>query len=47
MPFPITKIVVHCSATQNGKSLRNERLTAAQRIDLWHAKRGFAEKSPI
>ncbi|ACA32319.1 N-acetylmuramoyl-L-alanine amidase [Histophilus somni] len=45
MPFPITKIVVHCSATQNGKSLRNERLTAAQRIDLWHAKRGFLRKN--
>ncbi|MFZ7224328.1 N-acetylmuramoyl-L-alanine amidase [Avibacterium avium] len=46
MPFPITKIVVHCSATQNGKPLRNKTQSAAQVIDSWHAKRGF-KRNPI
>ena len=32
----ITKIVIHCSATQNGKQLRTTTQTAAQRIDDWH-----------
>lgn len=41
MSLPILKIVIHCSATQNGKLLRNEFLTAAQRINLWHAQRGY------
>lgn len=41
MPFPITKIVIHCSATQNGKPLRTKTQTAAQRIDDWHKQRGF------
>lgn len=39
--FPILKIVIHCSATQNGKPLRNKAHTAAQVIDRWHAERGF------
>ena len=37
----ITKIVIHCSATQNGKQLRTTTQTAAQRIDDWHKQRGF------
>ncbi|TNG92271.1 N-acetylmuramoyl-L-alanine amidase [Pasteurellaceae bacterium USgator11] len=41
MYYPTNKIVIHCSATQNGKSLRTKSQTAAQRIDDWHAKRGF------
>lgn len=45
MPFPIQKIVIHCSATQNGKRLRNKNQTAAQVIDSWHAKRGFLRKN--
>ncbi|QEH08259.1 N-acetylmuramoyl-L-alanine amidase [Histophilus somni] len=39
--FPILKIVIHCSATQNGKPLRNKAHTAAQVIDRWQAERGF------
>lgn len=39
--LPITKIVIHSSATQNGKQLRSTTLTAAQRIDDWHKQRGF------
>lgn len=38
---PITKIVIRCSATQNGKQLRTTTQTAAQRIDDWHKQRGF------
>lgn len=41
MSFPINKIVIHCSATQNGKQLRTATQTAAQRIDEWHKQRGF------
>ena len=37
----ITKIVIHWSATQNGKQLRTTTQTAAQRIDDWHKHRGF------
>lgn len=37
----INKIVIHCSATQNGKSLRTSTQTAAQRIDDWHKARGY------
>ncbi|AKO30290.1 N-acetylmuramoyl-L-alanine amidase [[Haemophilus] ducreyi] len=39
--LPITKIVIHCSATQNGKALRTSKQTAAQRLDEWHRQRGF------
>lgn len=41
MSSPIHKIVIHCSATQNGKPLRTNTQTAAQRIDDWHKQRGF------
>lgn len=41
MSVKIRKIVIHCSATQNGKPLRNKTQTAAQVIDSWHAGRGF------
>ncbi|MCQ9121224.1 N-acetylmuramoyl-L-alanine amidase [Rodentibacter pneumotropicus] len=41
MSYPIHKIVIHCSATQNGKPLRTATQTAAQRIDEWHKQRGF------
>ncbi|NBI12154.1 N-acetylmuramoyl-L-alanine amidase [[Haemophilus] felis] len=37
----ITKVVIHCSATTNGKPLRNARETAAQAIDRWHKDRGY------
>ncbi|BFU65365.1 N-acetylmuramoyl-L-alanine amidase [Rodentibacter abscessus] len=46
MFYPIHKIVIHCSATQNGKPLRSSTQTAAQVIDGWHAKRGF-KRHPI
>lgn len=42
----ITKIVIHCSATRNGKMLRTAERSAAQVIDAWHAKRGFRRTSP-
>ena len=41
MSLPIHKIVVHCSATRNGKSLKQPGKTAAQVIDGWHKQRGF------
>ncbi len=41
MVFPIKKIVIHCSATANGKSLAGNGKTAAQVIDGWHKQRGF------
>lgn len=41
MAYPVKKIVIHCSATSNGKALGDSLLTAAQRIDIWHAQRGF------
>lgn len=41
----ISKIVVHCSATLNGKSLRTATYTTAQTIDSWHAKRGFKRQA--
>ncbi|MDY4480275.1 MAG: N-acetylmuramoyl-L-alanine amidase [[Pasteurella] aerogenes] len=41
MSNSINKIVIHCSATQNGKSLRTSTQTAAQRIDDWHKARGY------
>lgn len=37
----ITKVVIHCSATANGKSLRTATQTDAQVIDGWHKARGF------
>lgn len=46
LSLPITKIVIHCSATKNGKSLRTTTQTAAQRIDEWHKQRGF-KRSPV
>ncbi|SUV40330.1 Uncharacterised protein [Avibacterium paragallinarum] len=36
------QIVIHCSATQNGKSLRNKTKSAAQVIDSWHKQRGLS-----
>ncbi|MFD1805574.1 N-acetylmuramoyl-L-alanine amidase [Pasteurella oralis] len=39
--FPIQKIVIHCSATQNGKALHNDKQTAAMIIDHWHKKQGY------
>lgn len=41
MSFPIRKIVIHCSATLNGKPLGTGTQTAAQVIDGWHKQRGF------
>ncbi|HHW7446564.1 TPA: N-acetylmuramoyl-L-alanine amidase [Pasteurella multocida] len=41
MSLPINKIVIHCSATTNGKPLRTHSQTAAECIDQWHQKRGF------
>ena len=37
----ISKIVVHCAATQNGVPLGKNGVSAAQRIDDIHQKRGF------
>lgn len=45
MSLPIHKIVVHCSATRNGKSLKQNGKTAAQTIDSWHKQRGFKRQS--
>lgn len=45
MSLPILKIVVHCSATRNGKSLKQSGKSAAQVIDGWHKQRGF-KRSP-
>ncbi|QIW15837.1 N-acetylmuramoyl-L-alanine amidase [Pasteurellaceae bacterium RH1A] len=39
--YPIKKIVIHCSATRNGQSLRTSDQSPAQRIDSWHKTRGF------
>ena len=41
MSLPITKIVVHCSATRNGKSIKQPGKNATQVIDGWHKQRGF------
>lgn len=41
MSLPITKIVVHCSATRNGKSIKQPSKNATQVIDGWHKQRGF------
>lgn len=41
----IQKLVIHCSATQNGKRLGSTHHTAAQLIDSWHASRGFKRQS--
>lgn len=46
MTATINKIVIHCSATQNGKRLTNGKQTAAQVIDQWHKTRGF-KRHPI
>lgn len=34
-PAQITKIIIHCAATPNGRHF------SAQQIDAWHAERGF------
>lgn len=41
MTFPIRKIVIHCSATRNGKSLKQSGKSSAEVIDGWHKQRGF------
>ncbi|MDP8089529.1 MULTISPECIES: N-acetylmuramoyl-L-alanine amidase [Pasteurellaceae] len=46
MSLPITKIIIHCSATQNGEPLAKRGKTAAQRIDDMHRKRGFRRQYP-
>ncbi len=39
---PITNIIIHCSATENGKMLSEfGKHTAAELIDSWHKARGF------
>lgn len=42
MSLPILKIVIHCSATRNGKSLKTNNQSAAQVIDSWHKERGYS-----
>lgn len=37
----ITRLVVHCAASPNGRALSSNGLTAAQVIDGWHRARGF------
>ncbi|MDO4434865.1 MAG: N-acetylmuramoyl-L-alanine amidase [Cardiobacteriaceae bacterium] len=39
------KIVVHCSASPNGKPLRTLTESAAKRIDNWHKARGFKRQN--
>ncbi len=41
----INLIVIHCSATPSGKTLRNAVENSAQVMDRWHKERGFA-RSP-
>lgn len=41
----ITRIVIHCAASKNGQRLGNTSHTAAERIDDWHAGRGFGRQS--
>ncbi|MDP2398862.1 MAG: N-acetylmuramoyl-L-alanine amidase [Burkholderiales bacterium] len=38
---PITHIVVHCSASPNGRAV------SAQEIDAWHRQRGFRRRAPV
>lgn len=38
---PITKLVIHCAASPNGRRLSTPALNAAQVIDEWHRVRGF------
>ncbi|MGX2951434.1 N-acetylmuramoyl-L-alanine amidase [Ursidibacter sp. B-7004-1] len=45
MSLPILKIVIHCSATRNGKALGTTKETAAQVIDRWHKERGYKRQS--
>lgn len=46
MSRSIKKIVIHCSASQNGKRLGDGgRKTAAACIDVWHSARGFKRDS--
>ena len=40
----INLIIIHCAASKNGVMLGTERQTAAERIDEWHAARGFARR---
>lgn len=37
----ITKIIIHCAATPNGKRLARQGRNAADIIDQWHQQRGF------
>lgn len=37
----ITRLIIHCAATPNGKSLTRNGISAAQTIDEWHRARGF------
>lgn len=37
----ITHIVVHCSASPNGRAI------SAQEIDAWHRQRGFRRSAPV
>lgn len=41
MPRAINLIVIHCSASPNGKQLAKNGKTAADVIDVWHSTRGF------
>lgn len=44
MKPPITKIVIHCAATPNGKWLGKRVDSPAQIIDNWHRLRGFKRR---
>lgn len=41
----INLIVIHCAASKNGVKLGGARQTAAERIDDWHAARGFKRRA--
>lgn len=37
----INRLIIHCAASPNGKTLTRNGLSAAQTIDEWHRARGF------
>lgn len=41
----ITRLIIHCAASPNGKTLTRNGLSAAQTIDEWHKERGFKRES--
>ncbi|MEN3259874.1 N-acetylmuramoyl-L-alanine amidase [Sodalis endosymbiont of Spalangia cameroni] len=46
MSRAIHRIIVHCAATPNGRTLARNGENAAQVIDRWHRARGFHRDAP-